>query len=312
MKKPGLLLLVILFLRCTGTSSDPGPGSHSVPVVNNLFEATTPFDDTIRKILGIPGNDKYEMMKWKLTLNNDVQKTDSTFHLIYEYGMAKQGTRGFMEGSKKVELTGTWKIEKNSKHNLGAVLTLHSASPSSSLSFLQPDENILHLLDENKNLLNGSAAWSYTLNRNKPVISQARFTATVNSSSALLSKGDTIGVFEGRTPCYSKLRDIHGLPATGCQLIKCQLKILLNGEFFLKTIYVGTGNTVYNINGKWKLTQSGDASTFIYHLTPDTGKSRSVLSLLKADDNILFLLDDNGKLLVGNDYCSFTLNKVTD
>ena len=159
--------------------------------------------------------------------------------------------------------------------------------------------------------MNGTAAWSYTLNRSKPSNSQTKFTATVNSSSAVISKEDTIGVFEGRTPCFDKLRAIHDIPANGCQLIKCQLKLLRNGEFVLKTIYVGTGNSVYHSTGKWKLMQTGDAATLIYQLTPDGGKAGALL-FLKADDNILFLLDDNGKLLVGNDYCSFTLNKATD
>jgi hypothetical protein len=53
-----------------------------------------------------------------------------------------------------------------------------------------------------------------------------------------------------------------------------------------------------------------DAGAIVYQLEPDSGKPQS-LSFLKADDNILFFMDKERNLLVGNDYSSYTLNRTT-
>lgn len=39
-------------------------------------------------------------------------------------------------------------------------------------------------------------------------------------------------------------------------------------------------------------------------------KSKSYLYLLKGDDNVLFILDENKELRVGNEDFSYTLNRV--
>ena len=104
----------------------------------------------------------------------------------------------------------------------------------------------------------------------------------------------------------------------GCQGIKCQLILLQDvkthtpSRFILKTIYVGNGdNNIYSVSGKWKLMQGilSDPAAIVYRLEPGTGNSKTPLLLLKADDNILFFLDNDTHLLVGNDYLSYTLNR---
>ena len=99
MQKATLLFFAILYFQCSGTSF----GSDTVdPPAKSFFEATTPCDISIKKILGINADDKSDMMKWDLTLDKDPKKlTPTTFKLVYEYGKPKQGTRGFMDGSKK-------------------------------------------------------------------------------------------------------------------------------------------------------------------------------------------------------------------
>jgi hypothetical protein len=46
----------------------------------------------------------------------------------------------------------------------------------------------------------------------------------------------------------------------------------------------------------------------VYQLDPD--KPRESLSFLKADDNILFFLDEGRNLMVGNGDFSYTLNRA--
>lgn len=314
MQKTALLFLLILNFQCSGTSSRSGLVD---PPVKSSFEATTPCNITIRKILGINEDDRSEMMKWNLTLDMDPKKlTPTTFKLVYEYGIPKQGTRGFMDGSKKVELNGNCTIEKGIATNETAiVLTLTVPGSPVSLAFFKPDDNILHLLDNARRLMVGSAAWSYTLNRKDPVL-QNEYNPIPVLSPLTTPNTDTVGIFEGRTPCNHDLTSINDLTPEGCQGIKCQLILLQDvlthtpATFILRTVYVGKGDNKYSITGKWKMMRRSPAdATIIYQLVPDPDKSNTSLLLLKGDDNILFFVDNHSRLLVGNNYCSYTLNK---
>jgi hypothetical protein len=316
MQKAAFLLFAMLFFECSGTNASLQLIDSSTQI---FFEATTPCGIAIKKILGINADDKSQMMKWELILDKDPKKLNPTiFRLRYEYGMPKQGTRGFMDGSKIIELEGTWKIEKGIATNKEAtVITLIMSGSPGSLSFLQADENILHFLDDTKHLIAGSAAWSYTLNRKEPMPGN-KFVPIPVLSSQIVTTADTIGIFDGRTPCYHKLTNLHNISLEGCQGIKCQLILLQNvkthlpSSFILRTIYVGNGdNNIYSITGKWKMMQrtANDATTLIYQLKPDSNKPDDQLLLLKGDDNILYFVDNECRLLVGNSYLSYTLNR---
>ena len=52
-----------------------------------------------------------------------------------------------------------------------------------------------------------------------------------------------------------------------------------------------------------------DPGAIVYQLEPDSGKPHSLV-LLKADNNILFFLDENMNHLVGDTYTSYTLNRA--
>ena len=165
----------------------------------------------------------------------------------------------------------------------------------------------------------GGAGWSYTLNRTNPVVrSQDKFIPVTAASQIINASSDTVGIFQGRTPCNAPLRAINDIPPTGCQVVKCQLILLQDikthspSTFILKTIYVGNGDdNIYSVTGKWKLIQGTlrDPAAIIYQLEPGPGKSNASLLLLKADDNILFFLDKDRHYLVGDQYTSYTLNR---
>jgi len=322
MRKVSLSLVSTLFFLCAGItnscSQNVGPIESST---YGFFEATTPCDEETKKILDISPGTKCEMMKWELKLYKDYNKnTLTTFHLSCVYGLPKQGTRGFMDGATTIELKGKCTLEKAIPGNSHSVIYNLTADNSPvALSFLQPDQNILHLLNENKRPMIGNGAWSYTLNRKQPMlISSTRFTPQKASSVLPITGSDTIGVFDGRTPCNSLLREINNISSEGCQIIKCRLTLLQDrntrtpASFLLETIYVGKGDNRYSTKGKWKLMRgiAGDPAAIVYQLEPDSDTPKSQLLLLKADDNILFFLDNNAHFLVGNDYCSYTLNNV--
>jgi hypothetical protein len=317
MKELRFSLVTLFFYCCIGPScsQQADPGNKSL---KKTFEATSPCNDVVKEMLGIPADFKCEMMKWKLILFNDAKNNPSTFDLVYTYGIAKQGTRGFTEGARTIELKGKWTIEKSNSKNSDVIITLIADNSPVTLSFLQPGQNLLHLLDKDKELVNGNAAWSYTLNRTDPVtVSTAKFVPRLVSSTQLLAISDTAGIFYGRTPCDKGLREINNISAAGCQIIKCRLVLLQDPNthtptnFIIQTIYVGKGDNRYTVTGSWKVLEGtiDNPAAAVYQLLPANGKSQNQLLLVRADDNILYFIDNDTQLLVGDSYSSYTLNR---
>ncbi len=317
MKELRFSLATLFFYCCIGPScsQQSGPGDKSL---SKTFEATTPCDDAVKEMLGIAPDFKCEMMKWKLIFFNDSKKNPSSFDLVYTYGLAKQGTRGFTEGARTVALKGKWTIEKGNPKKSDVIITLIADNSPATLSFLQPGRNLLHLLDKNKQLVNGNAAWSYTLNRTGPeTAASGKFIPRPVSSTQLSAISDTVGIYYGRVPCNKVLTAINNISAAGCQVIKCRLVLLQDTtthtptNFIIQTIYVGKGDNKYSVTGTWKLLQGtiDDPTAVVYQLLPGEGKSQNQLLLVKADDNILYFLDNDTRLLVGDTYSSYTLNR---
>jgi len=67
----------------------------------------------------------------------------------------------------------------------------------------------------------------------------------------------------------------------------------------------------YDREGTWAVMRGrgGEQNGSIFKL--DLDKPKGSLLLFKADDNILFFLDDDGTLMVGNRDFSYTLNRDT-
>ncbi|HLG41061.1 MAG TPA: copper resistance protein NlpE N-terminal domain-containing protein, partial [Chitinophagaceae bacterium] len=306
------VLLGVCFSSC---SQGAAPGQS----VAGVFTATTPCDDVSKKLLNIAPDTKYEMMKWNIGLQQDPKTLNpTTYKLVVKYGLAKQGTRDLMPGAETIELKGKWEMGKKIPGNPAAtVYTLTADNSPVSLSFLKVNANLLHLLDVNYHLVVGNGAWSYTLNRVEPVpAAPSKLFMQTGLLPLLPTDSLIVGVFDGRTPCNTDLLALSGISTNGCQIIKCRLTLYQDVKmhtpttFQLYTIYVGKGNTKYSTTGKWMIVNgiSDDPTAIVYQLQPDSGKPAS-LSFMKADDNILFMLDANRNLLVGNEYVSFTLNK---
>lgn len=306
-----LFFYFLIYQSCSQTASS---------LKKTSFEATTPCDEEIKQILGIPGSAECDMIKWNLSLYRDDRNIPSVFDLTCTYGTAKQGTRGFKEGEKNVQVKGKWTIEKtkitDSDKNM---ITLVPANASISLSFLEASENLLHLLKKDGVPMVGDAAWSYTLNNTNPVATPpVSLVAKELITTGIISATDTVAVFVGRTPCNESLRRLHNITADGCNLIKCKLILLQNSKtqspsgFVMQTIYVGKGDNRYSVTGKWKLMKgtAADPDAIVYQLLPDSTPTGSEILLVKAGSDLLFFINRDSQLLVGNDYCSYTLNRT--
>lgn len=271
MKNITIILFLLLIVSCSSGKEKTYTGS-------------TPAGKVIKSFLGIPFSDSVDFIRWKLILR------DNNYDLQCNYGIGKNNTNGFINGGKKIGLKGTLTKDKN-------FYGLQNGNKILQVAELNTD--LLHLLDENKNLLVGNGGWSYTLNSLAASFSdQASFAA----HQAILK--DSIA-FEGRTPCK-----VPGIIPPGMECYKLKWYIVFYAD--AKKNEPGTYK-VYGTNwrqngpitGNWKII-TGKDGRIIYQLNDDKGNG--FLYLLKLDENILVFTDANGKLLVGDEDFSYTLN----
>lgn len=265
-------LLLILLASCAGGKEV-------------IYIGSTPANSAVvRSFLGIPLSDSVDFIKWKLYSFND------HYTLQCQFGISKPNTDGFTNEDQKVEVKGQVRKEKNFWY-------LHNGSKV--LKMLELNSNLLHLLDNDNNLLVGNSGWSYTINSNKPAS-----TDQVNIFSKQNLLKDSMA-FEGRTPCHD-FPEIH--PSPNCVKKKWYVILYADPKTNQATTYHLNGNyrREGGTRGTWNITKGKDGR-IIYQLYSE--KENASIYLLKLDENILVFTDAQGNLLVGDKNFSFTLNK---
>jgi len=274
MKNTAIVLCLLLVVACSNGKE-------------KTYTASTPAGNTIKSFLEIPHADSIDFIRWKLTIR------DNDYELHCNYGIGKNNTNGFINGGKFVELKGALKRDKNYYGLQNGNKTLYIA---------ELNTDLLHLLDDNKALLVGNGGWSYTLNS-----LTASFSDVVNLAKLEAQIKDSLD-FEGRTPCK-----IPGIIPAGMQCYKLKWHIILYAD--PKTNQPGTYKifgTTWRQNGpktgNWKII-TGKDGRITYELNDEKGEK--LLYLLKLDENIVIFTDADGKLLVGDEDFSYTLNRRT-
>jgi len=275
-----------------------------------VFEGTSPGVTKERVFLKIPLNERCDFIRWKLTLMQDAAtKAATTFILQREYGFYVDNRTDKSMGQATIE--GTWEVAKVPNLKAGSVVyRLHANS--SSVSFLRLDDNLLHLLNSDQGLMIGNGGQSYTLSRTSNVIPPMSIYQTLQGSASLTSGvQDTVLSFVGRSPCAAIAKE-SGLPvAPACFKLKWSLQLYQDPVTFKPTTY--RLNRVVNrrniIEGSWIIVKgtAADPNALVYLLDP--GKPGYTLSFMKGDDNVLFFLDKQRNLLVGDSLFSYTLNR---
>jgi hypothetical protein len=313
--------LALLSLILISTCPSPAP---SVSSRSEAFVATSPCNESSRRWLQIPASAGCEMIKWDLTLHQDTNTlTPTTYTLNCVYGLPQQGTLGLSNGGTRVAKQGKWTTAQGAKANPQAVVyKLDSSDSQQSLSFQKVNNNLLHLLDPDESLALGTAGWSYTLNRTETPATDLQpasaFTTPGQLSSPNTRASSTgaassiLGRFVGRSPCREVARDLNKTVNSDCIKVKWDLILYQDRATLQPTTYKLNG-TFYRERvreGKWAFLQGAktDAAAVVYQLDPD--KPEGSLLFLKADDNILFFLDRNRNLMVGNKDFSYTLNRT--
>src|SRR5688500_8546598 len=137
-------------------------------------------------------------IRWKLVMRAD------QYELNCEYGLYKNGTNGFRNGTK-VMFSG--KIIKQGHY--------YQLQRDDKIVYLfQVNSNLLHLADKNKNLLVGNGGHSYVLNIDIPFK-----TDQFNMPPTPPVMQDSV-MFEGRTPCQELSRILQLNKGAACNKMK--------------------------------------------------------------------------------------------
>lgn len=128
----------------------PGGGLPEGPSVYGVFAGRTPCQEFIKE-LNLEHNAACTKRKMGLTLYQDPVTQKPT---TYE-------TRGMGKWSGK----GRWHIIKGTPADPAAIVLKLDLDSNTSLFLLKGDDNVLFILDRNKNFLVGNAQFSYTMNR---------------------------------------------------------------------------------------------------------------------------------------------------
>ena len=128
-------------------TSQPIPKGSSV---FGIFEGRPPCQEIARQV-DSPATAECTKVKWRLTFYQDsITKQPLTYQFLGR----------FLPGA------GKWKISKGIKSNPDAdVYQLELAKQGTYIYFLKGDENVLFVLNENKEFRVGNDQFSYTLNR---------------------------------------------------------------------------------------------------------------------------------------------------
>lgn len=288
-------IAAILAISCSESA-------ESAPNDNLTLVGSTACDAGIKSALGIPADLGCDFIRWNLDLDT---ARGNLFALDINYGASQPNTPGFVDGGLKLSATG--KFETTSLADKREVYRMKSAKPAIDVSLIRINSNLFHLVMPDGTMMIGNGGWSYTLNRSTPLT-----TATLPKSMAVASAKNAQAVFDGRTPCNELVTMLDARRTPECFKVKWRVTLNRDPATMKPTTFAIRGVTphtegVKEVTGKWSENKPAGADPTVLRLVPDTGGLG--VSLMVADDNILFFLDSNGRPLVGNKDFSFTLNR---
>jgi hypothetical protein len=133
-----------------------------------------------------------------------------------------------------------------------------------------------------------------------------------NTARIPIPEGSTIvGVFEGRSPCQEISKELGINRGPECTKIKWRLILYRDSVTHKPTRYHLEGFVYRNPprEGTWNISHgtANDPSAEVIQLDPD---KKAAMFFFRADDNVLFLLDNKKKLMPGNEHFSYVLYRT--
>ena len=163
------------------------------------------------------------------------------------------------------------------------------------------------------------------------------FIITIATSLArpdqLSTRKDSSVLFTGTTPCSNIIRPLHKITAEAdciwnechCIMVEWKLTLYTNPVTLKPTSYKLTSINRFSVKetnmysqpgtkaeseGKWTIVRGTKTNpdALVYRLNPD--KPAISVDMLKLSDNLLHVLDREGRLMIGNEFWSYTLNRA--
>jgi hypothetical protein len=131
----------------------------------------------------------------------------------------------------------------------------------------------------------------------------------VYAGTGLAAGAHVYGVFVGRTPCQEFMKNLNMGERPACAKRKMGITLYQDSVTHQPTLYKTWGMGKWTGKGRWHIIQgtATDPAATVIQLDLD---ANTYLYLLKGDDNVLFILDKNKNLLVGNAQYSYTMNRA--
>ena len=275
------------------------------------FVGTTPCGPALRAFVGgLPASSGCHYVAWRLSF----ESAGGTWKLAAAYGLPAPENPNMTVAGPRVALSGVLRVTQSARVPARTAFQLTSAGPARTLSLAQVGDSLLHVLAADGSLLVGTPGWSYTLSRADRVDQTDRSAPPPDLSYAVSPRatGSVFGIFEGRTPCHSISRELSVAPVPGCIKVKWRVTLHQHPQTREPAGYKieSSLHRERAREGRWSIVRGtqGDSSATVYRLEP-VGREAAVW-LLKADDNILYFLDQRQQLLIGNADFGYTLNRV--
>ena len=206
--------LAIAALLAAGSFSAPPTALRSM-----VYVGSTPCDEPVRALLGIPLEANAELIEWELTLEEAAGSgASAAYHLRYRFGRTRQNQPGLDASAERLKRRGAWRIESAGRQSR----TVQVVVLDGSVSLMKVGETILHVVAPDGTLMAGNGGWGYTLSRRDAVEKE------VAAGLAAADPGDpprttsratgpsVFGIFDGRTPCQGIARVLGVAPRPGC------------------------------------------------------------------------------------------------
>ena len=295
----GMIVVAMVFLGSeTQARTAPNPPATQ-------FVGTMPCGEAIRSFVGgLAAGTPCPAVTWRLDLGI-TERNGPGWNLTAAYGVPMASNVGEMPEGPRVSISG--KLEKS-----GTTYRLIS-NTGKSISFRQVSSTLIHVLDDQNRLMPGTTGWSYTLSRADVTDDPGRPEQRAGGSYTPLPRasGSTVyGIFGGRTPCMGVVRILRISLTDGCQRLKWRITLFQDADTRKPTTYRIEGSLHHaGREGVWRIVRgtAADADAIVYQL--DGTAAEGPMLLWKADDNVLFLLDERKQPLVGTIDFSYTLNR---
>ena len=140
------------------------------------------------------------------------------------------------------------------------------------------------------------------------------FSITFVSAQSSKNKTNLIGYFDGRTPCQELAKQLNEPTIPECIKIKWRLTLYKNGADITSGTYSLEGFKFRGDNilkGKWQTIKGtkSDPNAIVYQLSHSL---KGYLFFFKADEDVLFFLDKDRNIMVGNKNFSYALYKTIE